>query len=53
MAEMQQALQVATKNAQLAILPTFYNNHKENNSSATEWLHNLLNKKQGAGWTDL
>ncbi len=47
---MQQALQMATTNAQLAILPTFSNNPKEDNSSATEWLQKLLNYKQGAGW---
>jgi hypothetical protein len=49
MAEMQQALQMATTNAQLAILPTFSNNPKKYNSSATEWLQKLLNHKQGAG----
>jgi hypothetical protein len=35
MTEMQQALQMVTTNAQLAILPTFSNNPKEDNSSAT------------------
>jgi hypothetical protein len=53
MAEMQQALQVATTNAQLAILSTFSNNPKDDNSSATEWLQKLLINKQGAGWTDI
>jgi hypothetical protein len=43
MTEMQQALQMATTNSQLAILP---NNPKE-------WLQKLLNNKQGAGWTDI
>jgi hypothetical protein len=51
MAEMQQALQMATTNVQLAILPTFLSNPKEENSSATEWLQKLLNNKQGTGWT--
>ena len=49
---MQQALQLATTNAQLAILPTFSNDPKEDRSSATEWLHKLMNNKTGAGWTD-
>jgi hypothetical protein len=49
MAEMQEALQMATINAQLAVLPTFSNNPKEHNSSSSEWLHKPLNNKQGAG----
>ena len=44
---------LATTNAQLAILPTFSNNPKEDNSPATEWLQKLLNNKQEAGWTDI
>ena len=42
---MQQALQLATTNAQLAILPTFSNDPKEDKSSATEWLQKIMNKK--------
>ena len=50
---MQQALQLATANAQLAILPTFSNDPKEDKTSATEWLQKLMNNRQGAGWRDL
>ena len=49
----QQALQMATTNAQLAILPTFSNDPKEDRTSATEWLQKLMNNKQEGGWTDL
>ena len=49
---MQQALQLATTNAQLKILPTFSNDTKEYKSSAMEWLQKLMNNKTGAGWTD-
>jgi hypothetical protein len=34
----QQALQLATTNAQLAILPTFSNHSREEKSSATKWV---------------
>jgi hypothetical protein len=47
----QQALQTATTNTQLAILPTFSNDPKEDKSSGTECLQKLLNYRQGAGWT--
>ena len=50
---MQQALQMATTNAQLSMLPTFANDAWEDKSSATEWLQKLMNNRQGAGWTDL
>ena len=53
MADMQQALQLATTNAQLAILPTFSNNPTDDRTSATEWLQKLLNNKQGGNWTDI
>jgi hypothetical protein len=48
---MQNAPQLATTNAQLACLPKFSNDPKEDKSSTTEWLQKLMNKKQGAGWT--
>ena len=53
MADIQQGLQMATTNAQLAILPTFSNDSREDKTSATEWLQKLLNNKQGGGWTDI
>ena len=53
MADIQQALQLATTNAQLAILPTFSNNPTEDRASPTEWLQKLLNNKQGGNWTDV
>ena len=53
MADMQQALQLAATNAQLAILPTFSNNPTDDRTSATEWLKKLLNNKQGGNWTDV
>ena len=53
MADIQQALQLATTNAQLAILPTFANNPIEDRTSSTEWLQKLLNNKQGGNWTDV
>jgi hypothetical protein len=43
---------LATKN-QLAILPTFSNDPKEDKTSATEWFQKIMNNKQGGGWTDL
>ena len=50
---LQQALQMATTNAQLAMLPTFCNDTREDKSSATEWLQKHMNNRRGAGWTDL
>jgi hypothetical protein len=44
----QQALQLATTNAELSILPTFSNDVK---TSATE-LQKVLSDKQGGGWTN-
>jgi hypothetical protein len=49
----QQALQLATTNAQLSALPTFSNESREDKTSATEWLQKVINYKQGAGWTEL
>jgi hypothetical protein len=49
----QQDLQLATTNAQLAILSKFSNDPKEDRTSATERLQKLINNKQGGGWTDL
>jgi hypothetical protein len=49
----QQALQFATTNNQLAILPTFSNDSREDKISATEWLQKVINIKQGGGWTNL
>jgi N12 class adenine-specific DNA methylase len=43
----QQALQMTTTNAQLAVLPTFSNDPKEDKSSAIKLLQKLLNNKQG------
>jgi hypothetical protein len=37
---------MATKKAQLIILPTFSNDPKEDLTSATEWLQKLMNNKQ-------
>jgi hypothetical protein len=45
---MQQALQMATSNAQLAFLSTFSRYPKEDKSSAKEWLQKFMNNKQGA-----
>ncbi len=49
----QQALQLATTNAQLAIWLTFSNDAREDKTSATEWLQKVINNKQGGGWTNL
>jgi hypothetical protein len=49
----QQALQLATTNAQLSILPTFLNDAIEDKTSSTEWLQKVINNKQGGGWTNL
>jgi hypothetical protein len=49
----QQALQLATTNAQLAILPTFSNDSREDKTSAREWLQKVINNKQAGGWTNL
>jgi hypothetical protein len=49
----QQALQLATTNAQLAILPTFCNDSREDKTSATEWFQKVINNNQGGGWTNL
>jgi hypothetical protein len=49
----QQAQQLATTNAQLAILPTFSNNSREDKTSAMERLQKVINNKQGGGWTNL
>jgi hypothetical protein len=49
----QQALQLATTNAQLSIFPTFLNQSREDKTSAIEWLQKVINKIQGAGRTDL
>jgi hypothetical protein len=46
-----QALQLATTNGQLAILPTFSNNSREDKNS--EWLQKVINNKQGGGLTNL
>jgi hypothetical protein len=37
----------------LANLPTFFDDPKEDKTSATEWLQKLNNNKQRYGWTDL
>jgi hypothetical protein len=42
---------MATKNAQLAILPTFSNNPKEDSSSVTEWFQKLLKNREPDGRT--
>jgi hypothetical protein len=44
---------MVTTNTQLAILPTFSNDPKEDKTSATEWLQKLMNNKQGGGCTGL
>jgi hypothetical protein len=49
----QQALQLATTNAQLSIFTTFSNESREDKTSATEWFQKVINNKQGPGWTDL
>ncbi len=53
MANIEQALQLATTNAQLAILPTFADDPTEDRATPTEWLQKLLNNKQGGNWTDI
>ena len=53
MANIEQALQLATTNAQLAILPTFSDEPTDDRVTATEWLQKLLNNKQGGNWTDI
>jgi hypothetical protein len=49
----QQALQLATTNPKLAILPTFSNDSRDDKISATKWLQKVINNKQGDGWTNL
>jgi hypothetical protein len=49
----QQALQLATTNAQSAILPTLSNDSREDKSSGTNCLQKVINNKQGGGWTNL
>ncbi len=53
MADIQQDIQMGTTKAQLAILPTFSIDSKEDKTSATEWLQKLINHKQEGGWKDL
>jgi hypothetical protein len=45
----QQVLQLATANAQLAILPTFSNDAREDKTWATEWLQKVIINKHGGG----
>jgi hypothetical protein len=49
----QQALQLATTNNQLAILPTFSDDSREDKTSLTEWLQKVINYKYGGGRTNL
>jgi hypothetical protein len=53
MSDVKQALQMETTNVQLAILPTFSNDPKEDRTFATEWLQKLMNYKQGGGLLNL
>ncbi len=45
----QQALQLATNNAQLSILPILSNESREDKTTATECLQKVINNKQGFG----
>ena len=49
---MEQILQQATTNAQLALQPTFAINAKEDKFSSHEWLQKLMNNKTGGGWSN-
>ena len=53
MANIEQALQLATTNAQLAILPTFSDDPAEDRATPTEWLQKIINNAQGGNWTDI
>jgi hypothetical protein len=44
---------LATTKAQLAILPTFSNDSREDKTSSTECLQKLINNEKGSGWTNL
>ena len=46
------ALNMATINANLALLPTFSDNLEADKYTAKEWLQQVLNNKRGGGWTD-
>ncbi len=50
---LQQALQLATTNTQLSVLPTFSNDSREDRTSAADWLQKVITNKQGVGWTNL
>jgi hypothetical protein len=50
---MQQALQMATTKFSVGYLADIFKWTKKDKCSATEGLQKLINKKQGAGWTDL
>ncbi len=45
----QQVLQLATTNGQLAILPIFSNDSREDKTLATKWLVKVINNKEGDG----
>jgi hypothetical protein len=49
----QKALQLATINAQSAILPAFSNDSREDKTSGTEWWQKVINSKKGGGWKNL
>ena len=48
-----EALQMATINANLALLPTFSDDIKTDRMTAKEWLQQVVNNKRGGTWTDV
>ena len=50
---LREALQTATINANLALLPTFSDDSKQDRMSAKEWLQQVQNNKRGGTWTDV
>ena len=50
---LREALQTATINANLALLPTFSDDSKTDRMTAKEWLQQVQNNKRGGTWTDV